>query len=203
MLAHGTPNDAQFITPWIQTAPFVLPLILLATAEAYFRPSQHYQDSTRLALFAGGALAIISTLLILLFCLPAQAMVIWQMPELRTLMITSQVIYGSSAVWLAFAWALYRWMPVPWMPPALMQHLGLLAIYTSLDSTEYLLKNLRLFPTTQLPLLLCCGYIVLFYFWLRIPLEHFSNKQPPPSSNVEIEEAKQAVKTVSQMIEKE
>ena len=81
MLAHGTPNDRQFITPWIQTAPFVLPLILLATAEAYFRPSRHYQDSTRLALFVGGALAIISTLLILLFCLPAQAMVRWQMAK--------------------------------------------------------------------------------------------------------------------------
>ena len=203
MFAHGTPNDIQFITPWIQTAPFVLPLIFLASAEAYFRPSRHYQDSTRLALFAGGALVLVSTLLILLFCLPAQAMVIWQMPELRTLMITSQVIYGSAAVWLVFAWLLYRWMPVPWMPPALMQHLGLLAIYTSLDSMEFLLKNMRLFPTTHLPLLLCCSYVVLFYFWLRIPLEGFTSKQPPPSSKAEIEAAKQAVKTVSRMVEKE
>ena len=202
MFAHGTPNDPQFIAPWIKTAPFVLPLIFFAAAEAYFRPSRHYQDSTRLALFAGGALVLVSTLLILLFCLPAQAMVKWQMLELRTLMITSQIIYGSAAVWLTFAWLLYRWMPVPWMPPALLKHLGLLAIYTSLDSMEFLVKNVRFFSTTYLPLLLCCSYIVLFYFWLRIPLEDFSAKQPPPSSNAEIEAAKQAVKTVSRMVEK-
>ncbi len=203
MFAHGTPNDSQFIIPWIQTAPFVLPLIFLAAAEAYFRPSRHYQDSTRLALLVGGALVLLSTLLILLFCLPAQAMVNWQMPELKSLMITSQIIYGSAAVWLALAWGLYRWMPVPWMPPALLKHLGLLAIYTSLDSMEYLLKNLRLFPTTHLPLLLCCSYIVLFYCWMRIPLAEFLTKQPPPSSKAEIEKAKQAVKTVRRMVEKE
>ncbi len=201
-LAFGSPNDLQFVQPWIQSAPFVLPLVLIAAAEAYFRPSTHYKGSTRLALLAGGGLILTSTLLVLVVCLPPQALVQWQMPELKTLMITHQVIYASSALWLGMAWCIYRWMPVPWMPVGLLQHLSLLFAYTAIESIEVLILNSRLFLTPHLPLIMCIGYIMLFYCWLRIPLEAFSVTQPPPSTDAEIEAAKQAVKTVSRMVEK-
>jgi hypothetical protein len=200
LFAYSNPNEDQFIRPWIETAPLVFILILLSAAEAYFRPSRQYRDSTRLALMVGGALILASSLVIAVLFLPLQINVPWQRVELGKLMITHQAIYGIAAVWMGLAWCLYRWMPIPWMPSALLRHIALLAIYTGHESTQAFLSNRRIWQSEYLPLVICCSYSILFYFWWQIPLASFDNTQPPPSSDGDIEQAKRAVKAMSRRL---
>ena len=203
MFSHGTPNDPSFAQPWIQTAPFVFPLILFSATEAFLRPSRQYKDSTRIALAAGGVLCLVSTLIIAVFCLPAQVRVQWAMPNVKDLMITYQVINGSAALWMSLAFVLYRYMPVPWMPPGLQKHIALFACYTGVESADALINNYRIpIDKTHLPLVVCLCYITLFYFWLRIQLGEFKQGgMPPPSSHGKLEEARTVVSELSRRLE--
>ena len=203
MFSHGTPNDAAFILPWVNSAPFIFPLILFSAAEAFLLPSHHYKESTRLSLVAGAVLCLISTVVIIVLCLPAQARVKWEMLNVRDLMIPYQVVNGSAALWMSFALVLYRSMPVPWMPIGLQKHIALFAGYTGVESAAALINNDRIaIDKTYLPLVVCLCDIVLFYFWLRIPIGDFrSNGPPPPSTGEKLREAQIVVSDLTQRLD--
>ncbi len=203
LFSHGTPNDPSFAQPWVQTAPFVFPLILFSAAEAFLLPSRHYKDSKRLALAVGGFLCLVSTLIIAILCLPGQARVQWAMPNVRELMITYQVINGSAAMWMSLAFVLYRYMPVPWMPAGLQKHIALFAIYTGVESADALINNSRVpIDKTYLPMIVCVCYMMLFYCWLRIPIGEFKQGgMPPPSSHGKLAKARTVVSELSRRLE--
>ena len=105
---------------------------------------------------------------------------------------------------MGFGFLLYGWMPLPWMPAGLRKHIALLGLYTGAESMAALITNSRNYDTTHLPLLLCLYNIVLFYLWLRIPLAEFKTGiKPQPSSDGELQAAKDGVSGLTERIEKE